>query len=255
MMKAFIYAAGRATRLGAEFAKKPKILIEIGGRTLLEWHAMRLAENGIREIAVITGHERAQIAETLPLLETKYGVKVNEIFNPDFTEGSVLSFHISMPEALSTGKSVLLMDGDVFYPTELLESLIKSPHPTALLVDRHFSTTDDDPVLVPMRGGRPFEFLKRWRGEAEQLGESIGFFKTSPADLQFLAEDAARRSVGQGRLDSYDEVLRAGVKAGRFHAEDITGLPWTEVDFPADVEYARDYVLPTILKETAKPRD
>ncbi len=38
-LKAIICAAGRGVRLGAN---SPKILLEFGGRTLLEWHALRL---------------------------------------------------------------------------------------------------------------------------------------------------------------------------------------------------------------------
>ena len=36
---------------------------------------------------------------------------------------------------------------------------------------------------------------------------------------------------------------------GTFGYEDITGLPWTEIDFPEDVEKARELILPR-LEET-----
>ena len=61
-----------------------------------------------------------------------------------------------------------------------------------------------------------------------------------------LADETRRRIVGQGRLDSYDELIRGLVRAGRFSCEDVTGLPWTEVDFPKDVEYARNEVMPLL---------
>ncbi len=245
-MRAFIYAAGRATRLGPEFARRPKILVEVAGKSLLEWHALRLSEAGVRELTLVTGHEREQIAVTLPRLASAYGMRIDEIENSDFTEGSVLSFNVSIPAVLSAGDSVLLMDGDVLYPTEMLLRLIRSSHPTTMLIDRNYSTADDDPVLVPLKAGRPFEFVKGWRGEAEQIGESIGFFKVAPAELRMLADETRRRVVGQGRLDSYDELIRGLVRAGRFACEDVTGLPWTEVDFPKDVEYARNEVMPLL---------
>ena len=251
-MRAFIYAAGRATRLGPDYARRPKILIEIGGRSLLEWHVMRLREVGVTGLTIITGHERGQIAAELPRLSQSHGLKISEIHNPNFTEGSVLSFDVSLDAVLAGGDPVLLMDGDVLYPSEMLRRLIVSRHPSALLVDRNYSTADDDPVLVPMRGGRPFDFVKRWKGEAEQVGESIGFFKVSPAELQMIAVETRKRIVGEGRLDSYDDVLRVLVKAGRFGAEDVTGLPWTEVDFPKDVEYARGEILPALAGMAAR---
>lgn len=247
-MRAFIYAAGRAMRLGPEFAHRPKILIEFGGKSLLEWHALRLSEAGVQELTIVTGHEREQIAALLPRLAATYGMQIQEIENPDFTEGSVLSFNVSLPAVLSAGDSVLLMDGDVLYPTEMLHCLLRSPHPTTMLIDRNYSTADDDPVLVPLRAGKPFDFVKRWRGDAEQVGESIGFFKVARAELTLLADETRKRIVGAGRLDSYDDVLRVLVQAGRFTCEDVTGLPWTEVDFPQDVEYASHEVLPALLR-------
>ena len=48
------------------------------------------------------------------------------------------------------------------------------------------------------------------------------------------------------RSDSYDDVLREMVKAGLFGAEDITGLPWTEIDFPHDLDYATKSILPSL---------
>lgn len=235
-MKAIIYAAGRGVRLGAQ---TPKVLLDVGGRTLLEWHQRRLRECGVTELAIVTGHQREQIAAALPS-------NVKEIVNERFTEGSVLSFLASIPELEGSREPLLLMDADVLYPAEILRRLVRSNHPTALLLDGNYSTDDDDPVLVPVRGGRPFDFRKQWSGDAELVGESIGFFKIAPGDLPLLIEETRRRSVGGDVRDSYDDVLRAMVLAGRFGYEDVSDLPWTEIDFPEDLIRAREEVLPAI---------
>lgn len=242
-MKAIIYAAGRGVRLGAN---SPKVLLEIGGRTLLEWHAQRLSEAGIRNVVIVTGHLREQIARVLPGLEQRYGVAMREIVNERFHEGSVLSLLASVPEIAGARDPVLLMDADVLYPAQILRRLIDSAHATALLIDREFSTADDDPVLVPVRNGRPFEFRKQWTGEAELLGESVGFFKLSADDLPLLIDETRARTSGNNCTESYDDVLRALVLADRFGFEDVTGTPWTEIDFPEDLVSAREEVLPAI---------
>jgi choline kinase len=141
------------------------------------------------------------------------------------------------------------MDGDVLYDTRMLERLVHSPARTALLVDRNYSTADDDPVLVPMRAGKPFDFVKKWKGEAQpitqSIGESIGFFKIAPEDLPAIINETRTRAA-RSRSDSYDDVLRALVQRGLFAAEDVTGLPWTEIDFPQDIEYATETILPML---------
>lgn len=247
-MNAIIYAAGRATRLGIAFAHQPKILLEIGEKTLLERHFRRLADGGIAKVTVVTGHCRRAVADLLPRLSRTYGIEAAEIFNPDFGEGSAVSMLVSLPEIERSKDGILLMDGDVLYDSRMLPRLLGSSHPSALLVDFDYSTADDDPVLVPVRDGKPFEFVKGWTGKADRLGESVGFFKLDPRDRPLLERETLARSIGIGRLDSMDEVYRALVKAGRFGFEDITGLPWTEIDFPEDVSHAREAVLPQ-LKE------
>ncbi len=244
-MKALIYAAGRGTRLQSD---SPKILLEFGGRTLLEWHALRLGEAGVREVVLVTGHCRKKIAELLPDICARHDIAVREIVNPRFGEGSVLSLNVSLPEIEDSSESLLLMDADVLYPTGMLDRLIGSPHATALLLDREFSDADDDPVLVPVKNGRPIDFRKQWTGDAEFVGESIGFFKIGPADFPILIKETEARSRGSSCTASYDDVLRTLVLAGRFGYEDVTGLPWIEIDFPMDVIRARDQLVPTIVR-------
>jgi len=167
-MKAIIYAAGRGTRLQSD---SPKILLEFGGKTLLEWHALRLREAGVREIVLVTGHLREQVAEVLPDICARHDVAVREIVNSRFHEGSLLSLKVSLPEIEDSYEPLLLMDADVFYPTGMLDHLTASAHATALLLESEFSTDDDDPMLVPVKNGRPIDFRKQWSGDAEFVGE------------------------------------------------------------------------------------
>ena len=242
-MNAVICAAGRGVRLGAS---SPKILLEFGGRTLLEWHALRLRAVGVEDVVLVTGHLREQIAAVLPEICARHGVSIRELVNERYHEGSVLSLAAVLPELEGRREPILLMDADVLYPAQMLERLVRSKDATVLLLDREYSTSDDDPVLVPVKNGRPFEFRKKWTGEADFVGESIGFFKIAPEDLLPLIHETRQRSAGMDVRDSYDEVLRALVLAGRFCYRDVTGMPWTEIDFPQDLLHAREVVLPAL---------
>lgn len=246
-MQAIIYAAGIGMRLKSSFGERPKILLEFGGQSLLERHLHRLREVSVTRLTVVAGYQQQQIAALLPTLSQRYGITIQQRINPDFTEGSVLSFATSIPvlQTISPNEPVLLMDGDVLYPSAFLRRLVDSSHRTALLIDREYSTADDDPVLVPIANGRPFDFVKKWQGDAEQIGESIGFFKVAGTDLPELIALTQKMSAAN-RKASYDDVLRQFVQAGRFGHVDVTGLPWTEIDFPGDVERARTEVLPAI---------
>jgi choline kinase len=232
--------------LGPAYSALPKILLEIGGRTLLEWHVRRLREIDIVGIEVVVGFKAEEVSREMRALESEYGVPIRPTLNPDYREGSVLSVAASLPLLQAEPGPVLLMDGDVLYGRGMLSRLIGSRHRTALLIDRSYSTADDDPVLVPVRAGRPFDFRKQWKGEGEFVGESIGLFKVAPADRPALVAATLRRTSGAGRKESYDEILRDMVVQGIFGYEDVTGMVWCEVDFPEDVVHACSNVLPRI---------
>lgn len=246
-MNAILYTAGRARRLGEAAGGRNKILLEFGGKSLFERHVIHLAQLGVLRLFVVTGYDRARMQVAITALEKRYGLEIIEQFNAAFDEGSALSMHASLPALEQVTDRVLLMDGDVLNDIRMLERLLESPHRTALLVDRGYSTADDDPVLVPMRNGKPFDFVKKWHGQADSIGESIGFFKLDATDLPALIRETKARATGAGRNGSYDDILRVLVKAGVFGAVDVTGLPWTEIDFPQDVHYANETVLPALL--------
>jgi choline kinase len=244
-MEAILYVAGRAHRLGTALKCGHKVLLEFGGKTLLERHVMLLKGAGIEALHVVTGHARELVAGRFEEYSKRHGFPIHELHNPDFLEGSVLSMNVSLPVLRRAKKPVLLMDGDVLYDGRILERLVRAQWRSALLYDRDYSRADDDPVLVPVRNGRPFDYVKKWNGEAEAVGESIGFLKVAPEDLQILIEETEARSR-RSRADSLDDVLRMMVQQDVFGGEDVTGLPWIEIDFPQDLEHAEKVILPLL---------
>ena len=89
-------------------------------------------------------------------------------------------------------------------------------------------------------------------GEAEAIGECIGFFREAASDVPLLIEETKARLSGAGQRESYDNILRALVRAGRFFAEDITGIPWSKIDFPEDVAYANNIILTALQDRAAR---
>lgn len=55
-MQAIILCGGLATRLGSISRKIPKILLEIGGRAVLDWQLGLLKEVGVKETILASGH-------------------------------------------------------------------------------------------------------------------------------------------------------------------------------------------------------
>ena len=62
-MKAIILTAGRESRMKRITESQPKCLIEVYGKTLLDWQLSALKQSGINEIAIVTGYKREQLID------------------------------------------------------------------------------------------------------------------------------------------------------------------------------------------------
>ena len=166
------------------------------------------------------------------------GSAIATIVNPDFREGSVVSMWAGRA-VLQSGRPVILMDADVLYDRRLMERLVASRRPGCLLLDRELEP-GDEPVKLCMRGGRIVDFHKRPTEPHEWHGESVGFFRFAP-DVAHELADRAEAYVSDRRTMEYEEPIRDMIMASpadRFGFEDISGMPWTEIDFPEDVAKA-----------------
>lgn len=238
-MKAIILAAGSGRRLGTE---TPKCLLTLGGKSLLQRHLELLLGCGVAEVAIGLGYRAAAVAAALAPWRRR--LVVHTVHNPRFAEGSVVTLwtlggHLD--------GEVLLMDADVLYDRRLLARLLESPHRDCFLLDRNLEP-GEEPVKLCLRHGRPAEFGKRVEGDFELCGESVGFFKLSAAGARDL-RTAAGGYVSAGRGgEPHEEALRELLLADpdRFGYEDITGLPWIEIDFPEDLARAEAEVLPRL---------
>src|SRR5262245_10381864 len=127
---AIILAAGVGNRLGTG---APKVLLEFGGKTLLERHLAALHANGVADIGLTVGHRPDLIRAELRRLGALDRVAL--VDNPRYREGSVVSLAVQR-ERLTAGKPVVLMDGDVLYDGRISQRLPQATTDKALLTDR-----------------------------------------------------------------------------------------------------------------------
>jgi choline kinase len=244
-VRAAIFAAGVGQRLtGAQ--GPPKALLSFAGRSLLARHLDILASLGVDEVVVGTGYRAEAIAAEVAALGA--GGRVRLVHNERFREGSVVTLW-SLREAVLGGGEVLIMDADVLYDRRILARLVESPHADCLLIDRGFEP-GEEPVKVCLADGRIVEFRKRVEVAYDTVGESVGFFRFGEAQARRLIA-AAESYVAGGRADApHEEAIRDLLLAqpGAFGIEDVTGLPWIEIDFPGDVARAEREILPKLAE-------
>ena len=247
-MRAIILAAGRGLRLQQpEDQQLPKCLLRFGATTLLERHLRLLSDAGVDEIVLALGFRHALVEAELDRLDWQPRPEI--LFNDRFDLGSVRTVHIAA-DAMTRGGEVLLMDADVLYDARILEALVAGRQPVnRILIDRDFEP-GEEPVKVCVRDGAPIELRKQIAADLQYdtIGESVGFFRFEEAGARRLASlvaDYVER--GESRMP-HEEAVRDLIREGshRFEVTDITGAPWIEIDYAADVARASREILPNL---------
>jgi phosphoenolpyruvate phosphomutase len=124
---AIIAAAGFEKQLLPLIEDKPKCLLDIKGKTILERQVATLNECNIKDIALVRGYRKEAI--TLP--------NIRYYDNDRFEETGDL-FSLFCAEREMNGRCLLLY-GDIVFETSVLEKLLKSPADISLVVDLSWS--------------------------------------------------------------------------------------------------------------------
>lgn len=246
-MRAIILAAGLGLRLQQPEPQLPKCLLEFGGRSLLERHLHLLSRAAVAEVVLVVGFHHEAVERQLARCDIPRQPEI--VVNERYQLGSVLSLD-SAAAALTRGGDVLVMDADVLYHERILQSLVAGTQPVnRILIDRNFEP-GAEPVKVCVRGGVPIELRKQPDPglQYDTIGESVGFFRFSAAGASRLAQLTGEYAAsGRGAMP-HEEAVRDMVREGGelFEVADITGTPWIEIDFPADVQRAQRDILPLL---------
>ncbi len=245
-MKAIMLAAGVGSRLyGDDGNQPPKSLLKFAGKTLMQRHVEGLQSLGIESLTLVIGYRHEEILAEAQS-HSREGF-LHSIYNPRFRNGPVVSLWEAR-ETLLSGEPILFMDADVLYPLELLSRLVNSPHETCFPFDENFEDTDE-PVRLCMRDGVPVEFGKNIKGTFDRVGEWPGFLKLSPSMAVKLVGQL-QKFIDRDLLDeAYEPAMRELIlnePPENFGVEDISGLPWIEIDFPDDLKRAEQEILPYI---------
>src|SRR5881628_618201 len=235
-MKAIILSAGQGSRLGHMVDDRPKCLIDFNGRSLLDRQLETLEANGVHEAVVVTGFhdelvERAIAARTA-------GPRVRTVFNP-FYKVADNTGSLFMARAELTG-DCLVWNGDTLVSRELMRRVVANDRAgICVTIDRKDSYDEDDMKVVEEDGQ-----LKAI-GKRLPLGtvnaESIGLlaFRSGGAEQFREAIEHAMRTP-EGTTIWYLRVIHHIAQKAEVWTLEIQGEEWGEVDFPPDVENARE---------------
>jgi len=235
-MKAIILSAGQGSRLGHMVDDRPKCLIDFNGRTLLDRQLDTLEANGVHEAVVVTGFHDELVEQAIA--RRSGGPAVRTVYNPFYkVADNTGSLYMAREELAG---DCLVWNGDTLVSRELMRRVVANDRKgICVTIDRKDGYDEDDMKVVD-EGGRLKAIGKRLPLDTVNA-ESIGLlaFRSGGAEQFREAIDRAIRT-SEGTTIWYLRVIHQIAQQADVWTLDIAGEEWGEVDFPPDVEAARE---------------
>lgn len=231
-MKAVILNSGIGSRMGDLTAQSIKCLVPLGnGETILSRQIRQFRSVGLDRMVITTGPHESLLIDSIDKTSEQ---NISFVNNPLYKSTNyIYSMYLAREDIVD---DILLIHGDIVLSRSLLEDLLSSENPDAVLIDSTRPLPDKDfrgrlsegrvkEISVSVTGSdcrllMPVykltgSFMNTWM---EKIGE---FVETGRVGV--YAEDALNEITGSIRLSPFD-------MAGRF---------CMEIDTPVDLEDAR----------------
>lgn len=229
-----ILAAGMAKRLRPLTDTKPKCLLKVGDRTLLERTIDAMAATGITELVVVTGYRGEMIREWInthrPTLKWTF------IDNADYEHNNNI-YSLWLAGQVVRGQEFLLMDSDILCDPKAVAEVARQEEP-ALALNRH-ELGEEEMKIVVDQDNRITEISKTCRVE-DAVGESVGIEKMTAAYSEALYRELDQMIEKEGLIDIfYERAFERLIPQGHtFKVVDTTRFFSYELDTPEDFERA-----------------
>ena len=234
-MRAIIVAAGMGKRLEPLTKNTPKPLLRIKDGTILEHQLQNLKSCGITDTVIVVGYLAERIKQV-------GGPNIKYIYNPDYeTTNSLVSLWYAREE-MNNGFTYLHADV-IFHPGILLE-LLKVQEDICLVVEKKKCIAED--MKVKMKNGLITE-INKTMPLTEAYGEFIGLAKFSTGGALALREALDTLVVNGGSEVWFESSIQwLADKSYPVYELDTGAKPWLEIDFPEDLDEARNKIYPMI---------
>lgn len=230
-----ILAAGMAKRLRPLTDERPKCLLKVGERTLLQRTVDGLIAAGISEFVVVTGYRANMIRDFLTEMYAEF--TFHFIDNPDYAHNNNI-FSLWLTRPYTDGRDFLLMDSDILCdPAAILEVI--NAEGSALALNRH-ELGEEEMKIVADTHGRIIEISKTC-SPAEAAGESVGIEKICADYSTALFRELQQMIEDEGLIDIfYERAFERLIPLGHtFRIVDTTRFFSIELDTPEDFENAQ----------------
>ncbi|XVH31363.1 NTP transferase domain-containing protein [Haloferacaceae archaeon DSL9] len=227
-MEAVILAAGRGSRMGEMTADRPKLLLPVEGKTILEWQ-LEAIEPFCHTATVVLGHGfEAPIDGSLDHLTERYDVAVNAILFDDWEGYENAATCYRALQCVS--EDTLILCGDVVFSERVISTIVER-YTRELEPNSYSAVAAVEGIQDEMTGVRWDETGTITDYGAIPSHREIGVFILHRDSLE-----RARRILEENRSQWFP-VMFPKIPTKRIA---VSASEQAEINRPADIERARD---------------
>ena len=242
MTRALILAAGQGMRLRPLTDDKPKCLVPLLGKSLLERQIHTLHEAGVKDIHIATGYRADQI-EALGFPTT---------LNERYATTNMVATLFSALDFINKRGDLIIAYGDIVYQSNNLEALLACPDEIALMIDAKWrdlwslrleNPLEDAETLIMDQAGFVTELGKKPESYDQIEGQYTGLIKIRAdkiADFVNFYDQLDRGGLYDGK--DFDNMYMTSLLQFLIDADwkakaVIVENGWLEVDSVEDLEH------------------
>ena len=237
-MKAVVLAAGKGTRLKPLTNTKPKHLIPVGGKPILEHVLLTLKKAGIHEIYVIVGYKAEMIKDKFSD-GSNLGLKIEYIVQPKLL-GTADAIKTAQPYV---DENFLVVYGDLLFTPKAIVNILRAHKQSKPSV-----TMAVTPVANPERYG-VVKLEEGWvidlvekppRGRAPSNFVNAGIYVFSEEIFEKIAKT---KPSPRGELEVTDSLKLLMSEGRKVLAEEIPRNEWIDTGYPWNLLEANEWIL------------
>jgi choline kinase len=241
-MKAVILAAGQGTRIRAVHGERPKCLIKVDHKTILDHQIDGLLRAGIDQIAIVVGYEKQQIIRHVHGRIGSWTRMITFIENPAFAITNNI-YSLWLARDWIGGGGFVCLNADVILDAQILPSAMKMNALVSMIVDPEWR---EETMKVVISDGRVLRMSKKI-SKAEFSGTYIGITlfdqAINPRFFAKMEELVEGGSVNEFFNVAVQELVDEGLRLG---FTTTAGAAWAEIDDPLDLDFAQQNVFPQL---------
>jgi choline kinase len=234
--KVVILAAGVGSRIRPLTDDCHKCLLAVAGTPILERMIRNIQACGLTEFVFVLGYRDDQIRT---FVRDRFPDLVATFIVNDRYRHTNTGYSLMLAQSATGGAGFVKFDADVVFDPAILHRLITGKEENALCIDRNIKL-DAEEVKVVVDGDLRVLRASKAIDPGTAMGESIGIEKISAAAASLLFTELDVMMADNAHHQDYYEAAyeRLIARDVAFHAVDITGLNWVEIDTHEDFAVA-----------------